>query len=58
MRDSITNLPKGKLYGVAAVETGDEQQSTGLLHLDGFESPFILSQQKKHPEVRLWPWDG
>ena len=29
-------------YGVAAVETGGKQQSTGLLHLIG-SSPFKLS---------------
>jgi len=34
----------GKLYGVAAVETGGKQQSTGLLHLDWFES---LSEANK-----------
>ena len=29
--------------GVAAVETGGEQQSAGLLHLNGFESlPYII----------------
>ena len=27
-------------YGVVAVETGDKQQSTGLLHLNGFDSHF------------------
>ena len=31
-------LPMAENKGVAAIETGGKQQSTGLLHLDGFES--------------------
>ena len=38
---------------VAAVETGGKQQSTGLLHLDGFES--LL----KHKKLTGYPgWDN
>ena len=52
MRDSICIfLPFGeKNYGVAAVETGGKQMSTGHLHLMGSNpSPYFLPNKKRHP---------
>ena len=36
-------------YGVAAVETGGKQMSTGHLHLDGFKSLTSITNKKNHP---------
>ena len=36
-------------FGVAAVETGGKQMSTGHLHFDGFKSLFITTKIKKTP---------
>jgi hypothetical protein len=46
-----------KNYGVAAVETGGKQISTGYLHLDGFKS-FRLAQQKEKGHPNGCPFFG
>ena len=37
---------------------GNEQQSTGLLHLHGFESCLHLQNQKTGPQAGLFNWCG
>ena len=56
MRDSsYIFIPCGnENYGVAAVETGGKQQSTGLLQLDGFESRPASDDKKENHTV----WRG
>ena len=48
MRDSIILWCRPR-------QAGDEQQSTGLLHLDGFESP-SEANKKSHPNGWLFCW--
>jgi len=47
-------LPKGKNRGVAAVETGGKQGSTGALHLN-LSSPFAC-KKSRYPNGYLLFW--